>query len=390
MSNFSLPFVYLTSLDLYYLSASTNIFLYGLILMLTVGFVGNTCLILTFSRRTMKNVSTGVLFLALSVSDTMYLLLSTYNLIIYGFQVPDRSNYAQTCRLRHFISYLTTNFSAWMLTTSKFFLLSNSSNTLLILVACDRWLRSRFPNRAQQICRPRTAIYVIIIALIIDCGLHSHLLTPMFGQIAPGVTTTCGVSRFYPEYLYFYVEIWPMITILTVTILPASLMMMFVIAIGINVRNSRNRVIPMEQTGSQHERRRARFLHRQMLILMLVTVILFFVTTFPVAVFRFAVSTLGIQQSFAFNLFLAAVFGLITISNYSLNFYLHCLTSKLFRREFFKIFPCSISIHFRPVNVPRSQQHLTRPQKEGTLTQLMGRTNISNTYALDKNCVTTV
>ena len=121
MSNSSSPFMYLTPLDLYYLSTSTNIFCYGLILILIIGFVGNTCQIITFSRKTMKNVSTGVFFLALSVSDTMYLLLSTYNLITYGFQVPDRSNYARTCQLRHFISYLTTNFSAWMLTTSKHF-----------------------------------------------------------------------------------------------------------------------------------------------------------------------------------------------------------------------------------------------------------------------------
>ena len=113
------PYAYLSPLDLYYLSASKNIFLYGFLLMLTVGFIGNTCQILTFSRKTMRNVSTGILFLALSISDTMYLLLSTYSVIIYGFQAPDRSDSAKTCQLRHFISYLTTNFSAWMLAMSK-------------------------------------------------------------------------------------------------------------------------------------------------------------------------------------------------------------------------------------------------------------------------------
>ena len=232
---------------------------------------------------------------------------------------------------------------------------------------------------------------MIIIALIVDSALHSHLLTPMFGRSVPGSATVCGATRFYPEYSYFYVQIWPTLTILTVTILPASLMLAFVIAIGMNVKHSRNRVIALEQAGTQHERRRARFLHRQMLILMLVTVILFFVSTLPVAVFRFAVSTLGIQHSFAFNLLLAAVLGLITTANYSLNFYLHCLTSKLFRREFFKVFPCSISITLRHANITATtQQYLTRPPKEGTITQLMGRTPLSHTNALDKNCVTSV
>lgn len=256
------------------------------------------------------------------------------------------------------------------------------------LVACDRWFRSRYPNRAQHFCTPRTAIYVIIIALIIDCGLHSHLLTPMFGQIAPGVTTMCSASRFYPSYVFFYNNIWPTITILTVTILPGSCMLIFVVAITINVTKSRNRVVAVENPAQQHAARRARFLHRQMLILMLITVILFFLTTFPVAVLRFSLSTLGVQQSFALSLLLISIFSLITTANYALNFYLHCLTSKLFRKEFCKLFPCAISITFGARNISASQQHLTRSLQQGTITQLMGRP--SNSLAVKKPCDTIV
>ena len=115
----SSPFADLTPLDFYFIATSSNIFLYGFISILVVGFIGNTCQILTFSRKTMRNISTGVFFLALSISDTMYLLLSIYTVIIYGFQIPDRSDYARTCQLRHFIHYLTTNFSAWMLAIGK-------------------------------------------------------------------------------------------------------------------------------------------------------------------------------------------------------------------------------------------------------------------------------
>ena len=119
MSSSNSSYSTVSPLDLFYISTSSKIFLYGLIAVLTVGFIGNACQIITFSRKTMRSVSTGVLFLALSISDTMFLLLSTYNLFIYGIQIPDRSDYAKTCQLRHFFSYLTTNFSAWMLATSK-------------------------------------------------------------------------------------------------------------------------------------------------------------------------------------------------------------------------------------------------------------------------------
>lgn len=115
----SSPYQTLTPLDLYYLSVSTNLFRYGYMIIMIIGFIGNLFQVLTFSRRTMRNVSTGVLFLALSVSDTLYLCSNFYVLFVYGYSIPDRSDYNVTCKIRHFMSYFTTNFSAWILTISK-------------------------------------------------------------------------------------------------------------------------------------------------------------------------------------------------------------------------------------------------------------------------------
>lgn len=136
MNNYTISYKALTSLDYYYLSVSTNIFLYGYILILIVGFVGNFCQIVTFCRKTMRRVSTGILFLALSISDTVYLLLCLYILIIYGFQQTDRSNQNISCRIRHFTNYFTTNFSAWMLTLSKILSRLKFSLTIIALSVC--------------------------------------------------------------------------------------------------------------------------------------------------------------------------------------------------------------------------------------------------------------
>ncbi|CAF3738203.1 unnamed protein product [Rotaria sp. Silwood1] len=129
-SNISYPSF--SSLDLYYLSIVSNIFLYGYIIIMIIGFTGNIFQIITFSHKTMRKISTGILFLALSISDTVYLLLSLYILIIYGFNIPDQSNYPKLCQFRHYIHYLATNFSAWMLTTNdgrpSFYLFDNGSN----------------------------------------------------------------------------------------------------------------------------------------------------------------------------------------------------------------------------------------------------------------------
>lgn len=110
----------LTDLDFYYLSTAKNIFLYGFLTVMTAGFLGNIFQILTFSRKTMRKISTGFLFLILSFSDSIQLILSIYVVVVYGFSLPDRSDLQHTCRLRHFLGQFTSNLSAWILTTSSF------------------------------------------------------------------------------------------------------------------------------------------------------------------------------------------------------------------------------------------------------------------------------
>lgn len=107
-----------SSLDPIYIVASMDIYLYGYTLVMCIGLIGNICQIITFSQKLMQSLSTGILFLAMSISDTKYILQCLYVVLIYGFKVSDRSNYGQTCQFRHFMNYLSTNFSAWMLTTS--------------------------------------------------------------------------------------------------------------------------------------------------------------------------------------------------------------------------------------------------------------------------------
>lgn len=121
MNTTASPSTSLSPIDFYYLSVASNIFRYGYLTVMCIGFFGNTCQIITFSRKTMRHVSTGVFFLALSISDLMYLLLCTYVLVIFGFQQSDQSNQTISCRIRHFSNNLATNFSAWMLMLSKIF-----------------------------------------------------------------------------------------------------------------------------------------------------------------------------------------------------------------------------------------------------------------------------
>lgn len=52
-----------------------------------LGFFGNTASLFTFSRQTLRKVSTGCLFIALAISDMMYLLMCVLDVLEFGIQV---------------------------------------------------------------------------------------------------------------------------------------------------------------------------------------------------------------------------------------------------------------------------------------------------------------
>ena len=87
-------------------------------------------------------------------------------------------------------------------------------------------------------CTPRNAIYTIIGVTSIDAVLHAHLLTAPFGPFAGETAGVCGPNPIYHSYANFFNTYWPVITILTVTIIPASAMSVFFLAIFNKIRRS--------------------------------------------------------------------------------------------------------------------------------------------------------
>jgi hypothetical protein len=52
-----------------------------------LGFIGNIASLITFSRLTLRRVSTGCLFIVLAVSDTFFLLMCIFDFVEFGLQV---------------------------------------------------------------------------------------------------------------------------------------------------------------------------------------------------------------------------------------------------------------------------------------------------------------
>ena len=160
------------------------VYRFGLGLVFLLGFTGNLASIVTFMRPTLRVTSTGSFFFMMAVSDTIFLLASTFDLVEVGItQEPIfLSSYDNLCRFRWYTKGLAQFGSAW----------------ILVLITVDRWLRTRFPFKTKQWCTRRNAFIATMMVAMIGSGLYSHILhAQFFGKRFPGIATeACGPVDF--------------------------------------------------------------------------------------------------------------------------------------------------------------------------------------------------
>ncbi|CAF1062930.1 unnamed protein product [Adineta steineri] len=241
---------------------------YGLGLLFLLGFTGNLASMATFMQTALRVTSTGFLFLILAFSDSLFLLVSIFDFIEVGLiQGPILlANYDSLCRFRWFSKGFIQFCSAW----------------ILVFVTIDRWLRTCFPFKANKWCTHKNVIIVTICIIIIAISLHSHMLSAQFfGRYQPGIATiACGPIQFTGSYIDFYFTQWPFIQVFFVCLIPVTVMLLGSIAIPRTIQKTKSRIQTIG-TNQPQQLRQAR-LHRQMLILMISSIMIFFVTTLPV------------------------------------------------------------------------------------------------------------
>lgn len=289
-----------------------QIALYGYAILFLLGFLGHTSSLLIFLRPTLNRISTSCLFIALTISDSIYLLVSIYDFLNIGLKLRDASVDASAmCRFRHFIQWTAMCCNAWF----------------LVAIAVDRWIRVRFPFKSKQLCTPRKALLVALAIVILCAGFNAHTLSPSYGQLPAGVMTVCGPRPTNAVYNTFVRQIWPTMFSLAQTILPVVLLLAF--SIDTCRRLTRTTVA----------RRQRSSLDQQILVLMLVTIALFVATTLPAGLFNILLTPVlrGFMNQVQL-LELSSIVTLIATINYTLDFYLHCLTSRLFRQELLRVF----------------------------------------------------
>jgi hypothetical protein len=227
------------------------------------------------------------------------------------------------------------------------------------------------------VCTLKNALLASVIMFVIDIALNSHMLTQFFGLLLPGVPhVACGANGSSQSYFFFYFYQWTVIQvssyacasyhfslqIVTTSLGPASIMVVMVLDMFAKIRARKKAVAHRAPTQNpDHAAVRDKNLQNQMLFLMLSSIGIFFVTTLPLTIGHI----LSVHQDIA-TVDLGALLTFLTILNwlqslncavsllrmlrqddslfpFEVNFYVHCLSSALFRREFMQL----IGIHGR-------------------------------------------
>jgi hypothetical protein len=206
---------------------------------------------------------------------------------------------------------------------------------------------------------------MILIFFLLLCGINGHYFSPGIGQERGGNRTTahCLENReTYPRYYYFYKIIWPKIDMIVFCFLPACIMIFCNIRIIYILRRQRHhfekqgslngqiKLTNIQQTlnGSVPIKRlpsHRKSIERQMSLMMSSCVIVFLSTTVPVTIYlvlleQIIVNYPNFRRDNAYYVFIFRILRAIMYIHFGCNFYLYCLTSRIFRAEFVQTITC--------------------------------------------------
>lgn len=297
---------------------------------LTLGTFGNIMTVWVFSRMKEQHASLPFYLSVLAISDLIVLYtdgLRRY--IMFQFGVDFSALDDTVCKIDRWLSLSSGLFSSW----------------LLAAMAMQRSASVIWPHRVNSVCtKRRVRIFVVLLACF-SLLLQSHILygfqvvTLSMGNIT--TFTWCSVTYTDLSYNTFYLKYWYVIEFLfACTLIP------FLVLIGSNVVLIKTVTVSIQGnfststgglTSQQINSREKRA--TSMTVTLIVTSLSFILFTSPFAIysltyqFFFMDAHLSTEKYAVLN-FVLSVTILVYHVNYSVDFYLYCLSGKTFRKEF--------------------------------------------------------
>lgn len=210
---------------------------------------------------------------------------------------------------------------------------------LLVFVACNRLVLSRYPHNHTCFQTSRSALWSTFFLLIIVTILNAHLLFGIgvgYSQSQP-CKSVCGPLTKSPIYLFFYKNVSPIIDFFFSLIIPFCIVFIANIFILANVRRVKRRVLRVR-------RRKRASRNARLGVVLLADLITFLIVSLPVllveCIYRFT-RAIERHEDFDRHLWIAwLIASKIFYLNYSLSFYFYVLTSSYFRHHFLLAIRC--------------------------------------------------
>lgn len=281
-------------------------FRYGL------GFLGNLfSLIVFFTQQEFRKISTGLLFLLITVFNTIHLWTLTTEFLL-SLSISVYSSVFMRCRVNYFVQNVSRAVSTY----------------LAVTVTLDRLIRSEFPLRSRKICTHRNVVKLAVSYVVVFSFLFSFWFCPL-NTINPS-TGTCFTGQ-SPIYNYFINNIFFPVRFIVVCLLPAALMIAANVRVLLNIRRSRCRVVPtLDLSNEVANSARLTPLDRVIITIMLINGITFVLTQIPFHLYTVIVVYNRSLNAMTYSL-VRAIFLICSSIYFGIGFYAYCLATPLFR-----------------------------------------------------------
>ncbi|KAL8575277.1 hypothetical protein ACOMHN_001822 [Nucella lapillus] len=287
-------------------------------ILIVFGLFGNVMTILIVKRLRESRSTLDNYFLCLAMSDSCFILTGPLPIWVQSvFDFHMRALNAFTCKLNIFIFNATAGISAW----------------LVVALVVQRALSVVWPHRVGVICTVKKTWITILAIVFILSVAYSHLF---YGQTKRG--NACG---FEDDYMSFLLNVWVKLDVFLFSVVPLTCMMISNTVLVVKLRTSVKLAGEQFATSEKQQNERERTVNTVTLTALLVSVS-FIVLTLPIAAWNASKYTVidntvqSVDQK-VFDYFFQAVLYCVFYINFSINFYLYCLTGRRFRDEFRKI-----------------------------------------------------
>ncbi|CAF1300985.1 unnamed protein product [Rotaria sp. Silwood1] len=291
--------------------------------LVVLGIIGNSLSVLTFSQRKLRILSCGCYLLLLAICDTIALLIMSRPYFFKQLNMIHHLNSSFLCGLHLFLTKIFDELTPW----------------LLVFVACNRLVLSRYPRNDQCFQTSRAALWSTLCLLSIIIFLNLHLLFGIGVGFSPSqpCISVCGPLTQSPSYLFFYKNVSPVIDLFLSLIIPFCIVFIANIFILANVRR-------VKKQATRMRRRKRATRNARLSIVLLADLMTFLIASVPVlsveCIYRFTRTLEHNEQLDEYISIAWIIANKVFYLNYSLSFYFYVLTSSYFRHHFLLAIRC--------------------------------------------------